>query len=215
MPAREPAACHADSRPRRPAVAERRARRREQYLDAIVDAIRTYGPDLTMDQLAAAAGVSKPLLYTHFGDRVGLATALAERMADTSQAEPRAAQPASPAPAAAMGAPPTPSAAVLSSCEQFVRFADVDPHLFRWLLRVSHDGPAVLDCLLATGTWRDLVADTGLAGHDPHAVDVLTAAITGFLLAATNQWLTRPTMPRDALLHYLSTFINHALHPQA
>lgn len=187
------------SRPRRPAVTERRAGRREQYLDAITDAIRIYGSEQTMDQLAAAAGVSKPLLYTHFGDRVGLAAALAERAAGLAPDS----RPASSGPATD----------VVALCDRFVGFAETDPHLFRWLLRVSHDRHDVLDALLGTSAWRDLVAATGLARPDPHAVDVLTAGITGFVLAATERWSTWPGMTRDALVHYLSTFIELALHP--
>jgi AcrR family transcriptional regulator len=34
-----------------------------------------------MDELAAEAGVTKPILYTHFGDKSGLATAIADRFA--------------------------------------------------------------------------------------------------------------------------------------
>ena len=58
---------------------DRRAERRTQLLDAAVDAIRTVGPGVTMEQLANAGGVTKPILYRHFGDRDGLIRAIAER----------------------------------------------------------------------------------------------------------------------------------------
>ena len=34
-----------------------------------------------MDEIAAEAGITKPILYSHFGDKAGLVQALAERVA--------------------------------------------------------------------------------------------------------------------------------------
>src|SRR3546814_11180371 len=59
---------------------ERRGVRRGELLDAAVEAIRVAGPGATMEQLARAGGVTKPILYRHFRDRDGLITAIAERV---------------------------------------------------------------------------------------------------------------------------------------
>lgn len=56
-----------------------REARRQQLLDAAVAAIRRDGPGTSMEAMAASAGVTKPILYRHFGDREGLVTALADR----------------------------------------------------------------------------------------------------------------------------------------
>ena len=45
-------------------------------LQAAQRAIHRSGPDVSMDQIAAEAGITKPILYRHFGDRRGLARAL-------------------------------------------------------------------------------------------------------------------------------------------
>src|SRR3546814_17713916 len=58
---------------------ERRGVRRGELLDAAVEAIRVAGPGATMEQLARAGGVTKPILYRHFRDRDGLITAIDER----------------------------------------------------------------------------------------------------------------------------------------
>src|SRR4029450_7094161 len=55
--------------------------RRAELLDAAERAIRRIGPRASMDELAAEAGITKPILYSHFGDKAGLVTALAERVA--------------------------------------------------------------------------------------------------------------------------------------
>lgn len=64
---------------RRQREAEARAARREELLDAAVAVVRDQGPNVTMDQIAAACGVTKPIIYRHFGDRDGLVLAMALR----------------------------------------------------------------------------------------------------------------------------------------
>jgi AcrR family transcriptional regulator len=48
---------------RPPRTAEERAAQRTRLVDAAMAAIRTHGPDVSVDEIAAAAGVSKPVLY--------------------------------------------------------------------------------------------------------------------------------------------------------
>lgn len=55
---------------------------REQLLAAALRLIRANGPDVTMDDIAAAAGVSKPIVYRDIGDKDALVAALAERFVD-------------------------------------------------------------------------------------------------------------------------------------
>jgi AcrR family transcriptional regulator len=54
-------------------------RRRRALLDAADRIIRREGPDVSMASIAAEAGITKPILYRHFGDKSGLYQALAER----------------------------------------------------------------------------------------------------------------------------------------
>ncbi len=64
---------------RRDREAKARADRREELLDAAVEVVRERGPGVSMDQIAAACGVTKPIIYRHFGDRDGLVLAMALR----------------------------------------------------------------------------------------------------------------------------------------
>ncbi|MGC4941461.1 TetR/AcrR family transcriptional regulator [Kribbella sp. DT2] len=55
--------------------------RREQLLDAAVALVRSRGADgLTLVTLAEAAGVSRPIVYDHFGTRSGLLIELYRRL---------------------------------------------------------------------------------------------------------------------------------------
>ncbi len=49
-----------------------RTRRRRQLVEAALRAIRTHGAGVGMDEVAAAGGTSKTVLYRHLGDRAGL-----------------------------------------------------------------------------------------------------------------------------------------------
>ncbi|MFI6299391.1 TetR/AcrR family transcriptional regulator [Nonomuraea sp. NPDC050790] len=57
--------------------------RREQLLDTALVIVRAHGTDnLTLLSLAEAAGVSRPIVYDHFGTRPGLLIALYRRLDD-------------------------------------------------------------------------------------------------------------------------------------
>lgn len=57
----------------------RRAARRAELLDAAIRAIRQGGGRVAMEDIAVEAGISRPILYRHFGDATGLYTAVADR----------------------------------------------------------------------------------------------------------------------------------------
>ena len=58
-------------------LSERRAARRQELLDATIRALGRHGSEASMDQIAEEAGITKPILYRHFGDKRGLVVALA------------------------------------------------------------------------------------------------------------------------------------------
>ncbi|MEV1243105.1 TetR/AcrR family transcriptional regulator [Nonomuraea sp. NPDC050022] len=53
--------------------------RRKALLDAADRVILREGPEASMAAIAAEAGITKPILYRHFGDKSGLYEALADR----------------------------------------------------------------------------------------------------------------------------------------
>src|SRR6266542_4406867 len=69
-------------RKRNPKVEARRAEKRRDLLDAAIRAIEREGPGVSMGEMAAEAGVTKPILYRHFGAKGGLYHAIAERYAN-------------------------------------------------------------------------------------------------------------------------------------
>src|SRR2546423_15352320 len=57
-------------------------RRRRELLEAADRVVLRDGPEASMNAIAAEAGITKPILYRHFGDKNGLYRALAKRHTD-------------------------------------------------------------------------------------------------------------------------------------
>ena len=60
---------------------QHRVERRRQLVDATFRAISENGPDVSMEQIAEAAGIGKPKIYRHFDDRADLVQAVCDRAA--------------------------------------------------------------------------------------------------------------------------------------
>lgn len=181
--------------------------RRAELLDAASRVIRRQGPAVSMDQLAAEAGVTKPILYASFGDRAGVANALAERfVADVAKRL-----------AAALIAQGSPRQLLRGAIDAFIGFIDEDPHLYQFIVRESvkvastGDSPSiarlrVFDALghLITAA---LGSQLGQAGGDPARAEPIAFATMGMAFGAAEWWLDRRTMSRDELVDILSDLL--------
>ena len=181
----------------------RRAERRAQLLDAAVDAIRATGPGVTMEQLASAGGVTKPILYRHFGDRDGLITAIAERFARdllASVTEP-------------LVADAGPKELLRSTVDGYVGFIEREPNLYRFMVQqIPERGQgyaqvASLVDLIAKQV--ALVAGEQLraAGRDSGAAVPWAYGIVGLVHQAGDWWVDDQTMTRETLVAYLVSLL--------
>jgi AcrR family transcriptional regulator len=180
-----------------------RSVRREEYLGAIIEAIRRIGPEATLAELAAGAGMSKPVLYDHFTDRLGLTAAVIGELAQTVAADALL--------------------AVLSGGESvellakafdvFVAFVESEPHIYGWVLRGVRELPAAglseLPMAMAAGNHLSAVIGSVMrgAGVDSGAAEPWAFGIVGFVLSATEWWLVRRAMSRGDFVDYLARFV--------
>ena len=193
-------------RPRGPVIDP--AVRRGQLLDAAARAIRQHGPDASMEDLAAEAGITRPILYQHFGDRAGIGRALVQEFVDEITARV----------AAALDTGATTEESVQLVIAAFVEFVDADPDVYRFVIRESvrsatatagrdesiasrllgfEDIGATLTVALASELTR--------AGRDPDLAEPLAYAGMGAVLFACEWWLSHDkAMPAGQLAGLLS-----------
>jgi AcrR family transcriptional regulator len=181
-----------------------RAERREELLDGAERAIRRIGPHASMEELAAEAGITKPILYSHFGDRAGLADALAARTADLlidtigdslDQAVRNG----------------DPHKAVMAAFEAFCTFIESEPSIYRFLVRTSLDDPNPVSSRLVTQIAsrisRHLERALELAGMNTGPSDAWGFAIVGMGFVTAEWWLDQRPMSKDQLIGYLSELV--------
>lgn len=175
--------------------AHRASRRLELVSDAL-RAIRHHGPHVGMDEIAAHAGLTKTVLYRHFGDRAGLYAAVVERVHATIHAELTAALQVTDA--ADMGR----LAADLA--DAYLALVERDPHIYRFVLVRPAPGPSgEMD---PAGALPDLIGEhvaSAIAEHldhrgiDPALASTWGHGLVGFIRASADHWMAHePTTPR-------------------
>ncbi|GAA0611122.1 hypothetical protein GCM10009547_11460 [Sporichthya brevicatena] len=180
-----------------------RSVRREEYLEGIIGAIRRIGPDATLAELAAGAGMSKPVLYDHFTDRLGLTAAVVGKLTETVAAD---------ALLAVMSGG-EPEELLAKVFDVFVSFVEREPQIYGWVIRVAGDLPAggLSELPMATEAGAHLSKMIGsvlrAAGVDSGGAEPWAFGTVGFALAATDWWLNRRSMSRQDFVNYLAKFV--------
>lgn len=160
-----------------------------------------------MDELAAEAGLTKPILYASFGDRAGVASALAERF--VNEVAQRL--------AAALVAPRSPERLLRDALDAFVRFVEEDPHVYQFIVResvkVASGGKTssiarlgVFDAL-ATLITAALAHQLQQAGRDSARAEPVAFATMGMVFGAAEWWLDRRTISRAELVDILADLL--------
>lgn len=198
---KRPPSTPASSRGRR---TEERAARRERYLDAALKVIREDGPSASMVTIAHAAGVSKPILYRHFGDRDGLIAALAQRLADDLVAKLEA----------VFADASNPDQVLRAAIATYVATIEDDPSLYRYLTQRTPARGAALSIVVdrvATAIDEVLVTGLSLIGADTSPARTWSYGIVGMVHLAGDDWVNSPRIPRDRLISDLSTLLWNGL----
>ena len=177
---------------------EHRAARREELIDAAVAAVNEHGSNVGMDQIAAAANTSKPVIYRYFADKNELYRAVGERVIGQIVATLRT---------TSVG--DDPRSLLHASIDAYLQLLDDNPQLFRFVTQnrlLGGDQPAhtefsgEVSAVLTAALSEQLRA----CGLDPRAAQPWADAMVGFIRAASLWWLNHPaTMTRPELTDYL------------
>jgi AcrR family transcriptional regulator len=192
-----------DRRTALPGRDDRRAERRTQLLDAAVGAIRELGAGVTMEQLARAGGVTKPILYRHFGDRDGLIRAISERFSSdliVSVTTPLATD-------------ATARELLEATVDSYVGFIERDPNLYRFMVQHTPERPegaaalsSLID-LLARQVARVATERLEEAGRDSRAAVPWAYGIIGLVHQAGDWWVNEQSMSRRELVDDLVSLL--------
>ena len=181
-------------------VEARRALRREELLDAATRAIQREGPDVSMDSLAAEAGVTKPILYRHFGDKGGLCHALAERQFDAIQN----------LAGEVLTRDEDPRRVMVPAIDGFLALKEANAPVFRFLERqAAADQPELQGALeyfadRCARSFAELLHPRLVArGVDPRAIEPWTRAMIGAVMMVGDWWIQTRPMPRAELVDHL------------
>lgn len=157
-----------------------------------------------MDQLAGEAGITKPILYSHFGDRAGLAEALAERTSDMLISALSESLEAS----AQLG---NPQEVVRTSLDAFCTFIEKEPSIYRFLVRSALDTPNPISSRLVRGIGDEItnLLSQGFraARADGSAAEPWGVAIVGMGFVGAEWWLDNQEMSKDELVDYLTQLV--------
>lgn len=176
-----------------------RVARRDELIDAAIRAIIRSGAEVGMDEIAAIAKTSKPVIYRYFADKPELYCAVTERIIGNVMA--RLAE--------VIASDPPPHELIHACVDGYLALLEENPELY--LFVVAH--PRVN----ATTDFSRLVADllgTQLAEHlqrgklNPALAHPWAEAIVGFINAASLWWVkNRDAMTRHQLADYLSALL--------
>lgn len=154
-----------------------------------------------MDHIAAEVGVSRPILYRYFGDRDGLAQAVAEDFAIALQGDLRV----------ALARPASPREVLVAAVEAFLAFVERDPNVYRFLLRGNHARRSIDVGSFLQRVSQDVAVVVGeqlrAAGLDSGAAEPWAYGIVGMVHAAGDWWIERHPMPRERLVEYVTTLL--------
>jgi AcrR family transcriptional regulator len=200
VPAQPPATKRPRGRP--PRTEAQREAHRTRLVESAMEAIRALGADLSIDDIAARAGVSKPVLYDEFGGRLGIADAIS--VVITERLEQQVAD------ELAGGAPFDLSAAVRLFVAAVVNFIDAEPALYSFLVRsIRTPERGFLDNALVAGIHERSEMVGGFVAPDlpEDHLRVLTDGVFGFVFAAVESWQVRQAPPKEELIDTLAQVI--------
>ena len=171
---------------------EHRRLRRVELVESTLRAIRRQGATVSLDEIAAEAGTSKPVIYRHFGDRPGLYRAVVEKSAQFILDDLQT--------LVGRERPDDLSGLVRDLANGYLQLVQRDPEIYRFVMsRPLVDGD-LTDDPVAGLTMRigERIAGLLRAGGYPQArADTWGHALVGCVRAATDQWI-RAGMPRPA-----------------
>lgn len=181
-----------------------RLARRAEFVEAAMRVLDERGTDIGMGDVAAEAGVTKPVLYRHFEDKADLYNALGQRGTEIlfERLIP------------AINAELAPLPRIRMALDAFFTVLEEHPNLYRLLARLPGQEAANVSDVVTQD--KELIATTltALLGDymrmfklDSGAAEPWAHGIVGMVQNTGDWWLDKQTMSRDSVVEYLTQII--------
>src|SRR3954452_16496159 len=176
----------------------------DQLLEAADRVVRRAGSGATMNLIAAEAGITKPILYRHFGDKGGLYRALAARYTEDLLSRLRAAL-------ATRGGL---AARTRATIDAYLTAVGEQPQVYRFLMeRAAVEEPGVRGEVQGfVRRFGDELA-SGMRSESALEVDerralVWAHGIAGMVQAAGDWWLDHPKVSGEHMFVQITVFVS-------
>ncbi|GAA2724196.1 MULTISPECIES: TetR family transcriptional regulator [Streptomyces] len=183
--------------------------RRKELLEAADRVVLRDGPGASMNAIAAEAGITKPILYRHFGDKGGLYRALAVRHTDALLSGLRA----------ALDAPAERRERVEATLDTYLAAIEARPQVYRFLMHPADEGQPTeqgfdvgrhsAPLLRRLGEeLAEVIAERVDLGPDGEGLARSWGhGIVGMMHAAGDWWLRERPCPRADLVRHLADLL--------
>ncbi|MFI0909722.1 TetR family transcriptional regulator [Streptomyces abikoensis] len=183
--------------------------RRRELLEAADRVVLREGPGASMNAIAAEAGITKPILYRHFGDKGGLYRALAVRHTDALLAGLRA----------ALDAPTNRRERVETTLDSYLAAIEARPQVYRFLMHPADEGhssdqgfdvgrhSAPLLRRMGEELAQVIVERVDLGPDGEELARTWGHGIVGMMHAAGDWWLRERPFPRGRLVRHLADLL--------
>ncbi|WP_328324072.1 MULTISPECIES: TetR family transcriptional regulator [unclassified Streptomyces] len=183
--------------------------RRRELLEAADRVVLRDGPKASMNAIAAEAGITKPILYRHFGDKGGLYRALAKRHTDALLSALRA----------ALDAPAGRRERVEATLDTYLAAIEARPQVYRFLMHPADDSQqpeqafdvglhsAPLLRRLGEELAKVIAERVDLGPDSEQLARVWGHGIVGMMHAAGDWWLGERPCSREQLVSSLADLL--------
>jgi AcrR family transcriptional regulator len=176
---------------------EHRSQRRDELLEAALGVIRRQGRGASMEAMAAAAKITKPILYRYFGDREGLFGAVADRFAGELLERIEA----------ALSSSAPPRERLVKAIDSYVGFIEEDPELYAFVMEARMAVLLGVADRIAVPIARAIGEELRAASADSGPAEPWAYGIVGMVHLAGAHWAQNPTLPRSRLVEYLTELV--------
>jgi AcrR family transcriptional regulator len=178
---------------------QHKVERRNELVDGTLEAIRSRGRDVSMDEIAAEIGVSKTVLYRYFVDKNDLTTAVMMRFAQTTLI---------PNMAAALSTNLDGYDLTREIIRVYVETVAAEPEIYPFVFanssagrsKVIADSERIIAGMLAVMFRRRMQRE----GMDTNGVEPWAYMIVGGVQLATHSWMSHRRMSSDELIDHLT-----------